>query len=849
MRKAIIACISMVAAALAVLSCAKVTEIEDKTIDPSPAGKSVTIRVLASDDATRTAASDGVDGGVPTIHWVNTDKVIIFESMNDFLNGSATSEPADIDAEGKASFSTTLDWDAADGTSFRYSAVYPAEAVKEDNGSYYLTMPARQTLVGNNFSKDSDLLFSTLLDHGFDRVADGEDVMFSFRRMGTVVRLTLKGITAGEKIRQVTLKAPAYIAGTIPYDPYTSTVDVENAFQDKASDTIVLTLDDLVATGEDVLWFRVMAERDWAAGDALHFKVITDQAVYEKDATLSSEIRFPDGGVTKFGVGLASTRVSLQTVPCLWNFESGADDWMFFDVDGDGYNWEASESDAHSGENILTSASFINNVGALYPDNWAFTPPVQLTEDNYLSFWVRTQDPDWRNEHYAVYITEDTPNADNLDVCEPLMAETVYPSGNVVELGPDSYYVHIVVRIPNAYNGKAVHIGFRHFNCTDVFWLNLDDVAITEGTPELSPVTVTYADYLGRWSTPNGSVDIAEKESGTSYSVSCLIGQGIYPVEAVFSQGQLILYEQVVNTSGNTAIALQGYTDETSPNIHTDFDSVGQRILFRAFPRTDENGLVYLRIISDNNFDNYCWASYDGHTLSGYSDPYPIGFQWEATEYLFIEDFDGDEIGDWAFIDADGDENIWSVEKRGGHSGDYALTSASYINNVGPLTPDNWAFTPPVTLASNNYLSFWVTAQDLTWCAEHYAVYITTTAPTADNLAGCTVLMEEQEYPNGTPVETGDDGYQHFIVTIPSSFDNQTVYIGFRHFNCTDQFYLNIDDVIISDGSPVIGNAPAAAPGRAAVQEVAGHAVRKRLLDVQALTPVSPKPAVFRKDR
>ena len=107
----------------------------------------------------------------------------------------------------------------------------------------------------------------------------------------------------------------------------------------------------------------------------------------------------------------------------------------------------------------------------------------------------------------------------------------------------------------------------------------------------------------------------------------------------------------------------------------------------------------------------------------------------------------------------------------------------------------------------------------------------------------------EQEYPNGTPVETGDDGYQHFIVTIPSSFDNQTVYIGFRHFNCTDQFYLNIDDVIISDGSPVIGNAPAAAPGRAALQEVAGHAVRKRLLDVQALTPVSPKPAVFRKDR
>ena len=31
-----------------------------------------------------------------------------------------------------------------------------------------------------------------------------------------------------------------------------------------------------------------------------------------------------------------------------------------------------------------------------------------------------------------------------------------------------------------------MYIGFRHFNCTDMFWLNLDDVAISEGTPVIT---------------------------------------------------------------------------------------------------------------------------------------------------------------------------------------------------------------------------------------------------------------------------------------------------------------------------------------------------------------------------
>ena len=101
-------------------------------------------------------------------------------------------------------------------------------------------------------------------------------------------------------------------------------------------------------------------------------------------------------------------------------------------------------------------------------------------------------------------------------------------------------------------------------------------------------------------------------------------------------------------------------------------------------------------------------------------------------------------------------------------------------------------------------MSFWVRAQDSNYPAEHYAVYITDDAPTAANLGDCTVLLAEQEYPNGNYVALAGDGYyQRYVIQIPSSFDGKTVYIGFRHFNCSDQFQLTLDDVAVAQGNPV----------------------------------------------
>ena len=798
MRKSLIAIVSM-AAAVAALSCTREVEFKDNAAESTPEAGAVTINVLSGNDETRTMAVD-VEGGVPVIQWVSTDKVKLFEVVDGTVQGVAESAGAVIDGDGKASFTTTLNWDDAAGSEYVYSAVYPSDAVVQnaETGDYYLVLPDEQHLVRNNFSVDSDVLFTVPLDHGDSRVTNDEDVMFSFRRLGSVIRLRLKGVVEDELIKQVTLTAPVNMAGSIAFDPVLSITDAGSAFAEEASNIITLTLDDFVATGDDVVWFRVMAEEDWASGQVFSLEVLTDKAVYQKEVTLPREIKFPEGGLTKFSVDLSSSRESLaETVLYECDFE-GADsvaDWTFIDADGDGNQWSVMDNSAtyvYSGTYALVSRSY--NSGPLTPDNWAFTPAVQLTEDNYLSFWVRAQDLQWQEEHYGVYITDEAPAATNLANCAVLMEETEFPSGAVVELGPDSYE-HFVIRIPEEYKGKTVYVGFRHFNCTDMFRFNLDLVSVTEGYPSLEPVTVTYGDYLGEWQdSPGHLVTIEQKVAGVSYTITGLTGLEGYPVEALFSDGKLVVNEQVVNTSGSTDVALQGYVTWTDPSMYTDYSTLGENVLFRAFLL--ENGTM--KIISDHNFSYYVLASYTDQTYTDFSGGTAIPSKLEpyVAGYIFMEDFEDGTDG-WSVYDVDNDGYGWGLASGYAHSGNYMLYSESYVSGVGALTPDNYVLTPTITLSSGNYLSFWVTDYGY---LEHFGVCIMT-----DESDATIDLLQEYDTD-----KTGD--YSQVVLQIPAGYDNKTVYIGFRHFDCTDGWYLFIDDVAVTNFDP--SSASLSAPAR-----------------------------------
>ncbi len=129
----------------------------------------------------------------------------------------------------------------------------------------------------------------------------------------------------------------------------------------------------------------------------------------------------------------------------------------------------------------------------------------------------------------------------------------------------------------------------------------------------------------------------------------------------------------------------------------------------------------------------------------------------------------------WNVIDADGDGYNWELIAG-------AVHSASYDNNVGALTPDNWLVTPQFQLAAGtNYEVTWnANPQDTNWPSEHYGLYVSTT--TADT-AAFTLLQE------WTLTSAGN-----VPVVSLNNYAGQTIYLAFRHWNCTDWFRIAIDN-------------------------------------------------------
>lgn len=187
-------------------------------------------------------------------------------------------------------------------------------------------------------------------------------------------------------------------------------------------------------------------------------------------------------------IGSAVVRVVLPlSVPYYEDFEDAGSieaNWTFIDADGDDYCWRSNLPDlstfeAHSGTAVLTSASYINYVGVLTPDNWAFSPPIQLDENgNKLSFWARGQDANYALEHFAAYISTSI----STEEVTQLVGETI----------ATGEYTEYTAEIPAEFNGKVAYISFRHFNCSDMYWLNLDDVSVLASSSASPAPKPTY---------------------------------------------------------------------------------------------------------------------------------------------------------------------------------------------------------------------------------------------------------------------------------------------------------------------------------------------------------------------
>ena len=182
----------------------------------------------------------------------------------------------------------------------------------------------------------------------------------------------------------------------------------------------------------------------------------------------------------------------------------------------------------------------------------------------------------------------------------------------------------------------------------------------------------------------------------------------------------------------------------------------------------------------------------------------------------FTEGFEGGMPAGWNVIDANNDGYTWcltsaipttwtyyaSMTLDWYRTGTNAICSGSYINGVGALTPDEYLVMGQQMLVNGSTLSFWAAATDASYAADHFGVFVSDDASNWTSVQEWTLTGKgganggrESREGNGAKLGT----WYNFTADL-SQYAGQK-YIAIRHFNCTDEYIMCVDDITLSTGS------------------------------------------------
>lgn len=160
------------------------------------------------------------------------------------------------------------------------------------------------------------------------------------------------------------------------------------------------------------------------------------------------------------------------------------------------------------------------------------------------------------------------------------------------------------------------------------------------------------------------------------------------------------------------------------------------------------------------------------------------------------ENFDNGIPATWTTIDADGDGITWMMcseyfSETYGVDGSDCVMSPSYINNIGPLTSDNYLVTPKIYIEDGATLSYQITNFQAEY-PDPYSVLIGTLENGEFTSVGTLVPEEQVE----TGAYDGNGAYTSRSVDL-SAYKGQSLCIAFRH-NATDCYWLLLDNVKVT---------------------------------------------------
>ncbi|MCQ2156268.1 MAG: bacterial Ig-like domain-containing protein, partial [Bacteroidales bacterium] len=331
-----------IAAVLSFAACQQTQEVSENIVNV----KVVTDGIIEPEDAVKTYMGENSSTGNPEVKWNADDAIALYEFVDDAAeptqnptsNGTRLTDDNHI-----AEFNVPLNADKAEGSTYTYVAIYPDGAVSKggsgDKSFDRVQIPAVQNaqFIGDdystaNFDPAADVLVGVPVVRD-SRPTESDYLGFSFKRVGTIGKLTLKNLWAGEVVSSVEISLPdkSKLSGYSKIDiKGGEIIDAGYTTGEKITVNVPHSAEAAMETAEDinnVICFRCLSGT-WATGTNVIVKVTTDKAVYTKTTALPRDYEFVEGGLTAFSFNMSTaTREEIST-------EDYSGSWMIVSENG-----------------------------------------------------------------------------------------------------------------------------------------------------------------------------------------------------------------------------------------------------------------------------------------------------------------------------------------------------------------------------------------------------------------------------------------------------------------------------------------------------------------------------------